>query len=66
MKRVLLQASVYRKFVFQTQEDLDEYLRSGHQERWLVKSEPLSCDRIVAVIGESYNNNWKLEMEEVS
>ena len=61
--RILLQASLYRKFLFRSQKDLEDYMRSGHQERWLVEWETAPEGTIVATVGERYNNNWKLLME---
>ena len=63
MERKLLEAGVYRKFLFGSKEDLDHYMNSGHQARWIVdvKERPHG---IVAIIGESYNNCHKLMLRE--
>ena len=63
--RKLIQAAVYRKFIFESQEDLERYMNSGHQERWIVRNEKFDDGQIVAVIGERYNGCWKLVMEEI-
>ena len=59
-KRVLIRAAIYRKFLFESQEALDEYMNSGHRERWIIDKFVKSNGHILAVIGETYNEADKL------
>jgi len=60
MKRKLLEASIYRMFLFESQAELDRYMVSGHRERWIIDKYVNNGGNIVAVIGETYNDCDKL------
>ena len=61
MKRALLNAAIYREFIFPDAKALREYLEGGHCYRWLVQTEPNECG-IIAIVGETYNNSKTLKM----
>ena len=61
--RTLIEAAVYRRFRFDSEEAYQEYLDGGIMERWAV-SKKKDGDSIIAVIGERYNNAKRLEMVE--
>ena len=61
MKRELIEAAIYRKILFFSEEDLQSYLEGGTHRRWLVDRQGVA-GLIIAVIGEGYNHSKELKM----
>lgn len=60
--RKLIEAAVYRKFLFDSLDEMYEYIKSGHRERWLIDVVE-DGKKFEAIIGETYNVNDPLMME---